>query len=186
MIAKHAVEEWYSTLIVSDPNGERIGAIWRRVYWLTPTNDRHATERRNHRQVIRMGNTTNALFDPKIIFSRQVPALLQVGHHLREEGREEFLKVARFGLTNAETKNNFDREYCKILLTLHPVAPVEPPPEDSRAGDMHGRDGLGVVVRHAAPGSWHGVQRSAVVCFEARVRAAGAAALEDGRKASGE
>jgi len=117
MIAKHAMEEWYSTLIVGDPNGERIGAIWRRVYWLTPTNDRHAMERRTHRQVIRMGNTTNALFDPKIIFSRQVPALLQVGHHLREEGREEFLKAARFGLTNAETKNNFDREYCKILLT---------------------------------------------------------------------
>ena len=64
-----------------------------------------------------MGKTSNALFDPKVIFSSQVPALLQVGHHLREEGREEFLKVARVGLTNAEARNNFDREYCKTLLT---------------------------------------------------------------------
>jgi hypothetical protein len=60
-----------------------------------------------------MGNTSNALYDPKVIFSSQVPALLQVGHHLREE----FLKVARVGLINAENRNDFDREYCKTLLT---------------------------------------------------------------------
>jgi hypothetical protein len=55
--------------------------------------------------------------DNKIIFSRQVPALLRVGHDLCEEGREEFLKVARVGFANAETRNNFDKEYYKILLT---------------------------------------------------------------------
>jgi hypothetical protein len=116
MIAKHAMEDWYYSLIVGDPSGERLGTIWRRVYWLTPTNDRHATERRTHRQVVRMGNTSNSLFNPKITFSR-FPALLQVGHDLRKEGREEFLKVARVGLANAEARNNFDRMWCKILLT---------------------------------------------------------------------
>jgi len=117
MIAKYAMEEWDYSLIENDDSGQRLGEIWRRVYWLTATNDRHSTERRTHRQVVRMGNTSNTLFDVRVKFSRQVPALLRVGHDLHEEGREEFLKVARRGLAKAEVRNKFDRQYCKVLLT---------------------------------------------------------------------
>ena len=53
---------------------------------------------------------SNNIFDAKYVLSRQVPALLQVGHFLREEGREAFLKVARARLAHAETHNNFDRK----------------------------------------------------------------------------
>jgi hypothetical protein len=155
MIAKYAMEEWDDSLIVNDDSGERLGNIWHRVYWLTATNDRHATERRTHRQVVRMGNTSDFLFDVKVAFSRQVPAPLRVGHDLREEGREEFLKVARRGLAKAEVRNKFDRQYCKVLLTHFNLSHQLNSLQKQQGGPVTYTDDMVVA-------SWEDMRRTAV------------------------
>ena len=109
------MHQYCSVIIVKSSSGERLIDIWRKAYWFTAANDRAATDRRTQRQVLRMTNASHNIFDARYVYSRQVPALLQVGHFLREEGREAFLKVARAGLAHAETHNNFDRQYCTTL-----------------------------------------------------------------------
>ena len=58
------------------------------------------------------------------VFSREVPALLQVSRNLREEGRKEFLKVARAGLAHAEAQNTLDRDICKIVAKRYRLIAV--------------------------------------------------------------
>jgi hypothetical protein len=111
MIAHEVVQQYCSTIIVKSGSGERLTNIWRKVYWLTDPNDRHATDRRTQRQVQRMPN----IFNARYAFTDEVPTFLQVCHKLREEGRDAYYKVASARLAHAETENKFDRNCCKFL-----------------------------------------------------------------------
>jgi hypothetical protein len=116
MIAREFMEQFHGSIIVESSSGESLNNIWRRTYWLTAHDDRTITQRRTHRQVLRMTNLGSSnVFHVNHVFSREVPALLQVGRNLREEGRKEFLEVARAGLAHAEAQNTLDRDICKIV-----------------------------------------------------------------------
>jgi hypothetical protein len=151
MIAHEVVQQHCSTIIVRSDSGERLYDMWRQVFWLTDPNDRHATDRRTQRQVLRMPN----IFTHKYVFSDEIPALLQVCHTLRGEGRDAYYKVASAKLAHAETKNNVDRDYRKYLANDYTLTYVLNSFEKLSGGPITATDEMVMAA-------WYRMQRQGV------------------------
>jgi hypothetical protein len=141
LITKEAMEQSYDSIIVESSAGESLNTIWRRIYWLTAHDDRSPTQRRTQRQVLRMTNLgSQNIFDVRYAFSREVPALLQVSHDLREEGRKGYLEVARAGLARAEAQNTLDRDLCRIVAARYRITATLNDFEKLRGGPITATD----------------------------------------------
>jgi hypothetical protein len=135
MIAREFMEQFHDSIIVESSSGESLNNIWRRIYWLTA--DRTITMRRTNRQFRRMTNLGSSdLFQVNHVFFREVPVLFRVSRNLREEGRKEFLEVARAGLAHAEAQNTLDRDICKIAARRYRLIATSNNDETLRGGPI--------------------------------------------------